>query len=91
METKMSIMFFGKKSRTTKHQLLPIYVRVTIEKRRFEAATHQHVKPSKWLAAAGRIRGKSETKVDINMAFDLIKKEFTITGIAFTARTRNLQ
>lgn len=74
METKISIMFIGKKSRITRHQLLPIYLRVTIEKRRFEVATHQHVKPSEWSALAGRIQGKSETAIDINMALDIIKK-----------------
>ena len=61
MESKMSIMFIGKKSRITKHQLLPIYMRVTIEKKRFEVATHQHVKSSELSALAGRIKGKSET------------------------------
>lgn len=75
MESKMSIMFIGKKSRITRHQLLPIYLRVTIEKRRFEVATHQHVKPSEWSAGSGRIKGKSETAIDINMALDIIKKK----------------
>jgi len=38
MKPKMTILFIGKKSRTTKHQLLPIYLRVTIEGKRFEVA-----------------------------------------------------
>jgi hypothetical protein len=46
MNPKMTILFIGKKSRTTRHQLLPIYLRVTIEGKRFEVATHRHVEPA---------------------------------------------
>jgi len=42
MEPKMTILFIGKKTRTTRHQLLPIYLRVTIEGKRFEVATHRY-------------------------------------------------
>ena len=44
MEPKMNILFIGKKSRTTRHQLLPIYLKVIIQGKRFEVATHQHAK-----------------------------------------------
>ncbi len=43
MEPKLKILFVGKKSRTTKHLLLPIYLRVTIDGKRFEVASHRHV------------------------------------------------
>ena len=36
MKTKMSVHFIGKKSRINSHQLLPIYLRVIIDKKRFE-------------------------------------------------------
>src|SRR5450759_3305340 len=62
MEPKITILFIGKKSRTTRHQLLPIYLRVTIEGKRFEVASHQHVK------------GRSAMAVETNMQLDLIKK-----------------
>ncbi len=74
MEHKMTILFIGKKSRTTRHQLLPIYLRVTIEGRRFEVATHQHVKSSEWSASAGKVIGRSETAFKGNMALDIIRK-----------------
>lgn len=73
METKMTILFYGKKSRITRHQLLPIYMRVTIEGNRFEVATHQHVKATEW-SSAGKIKGRSETAMQTNMALDVIKK-----------------
>ena len=74
MEPKMNILFVGKKSRTTRHQLLPIYLRVTIQGKRFEVATHQHAKPSEWSASAGRILGKSETVLHSNMELDVVRK-----------------
>jgi len=74
MEPKMNILFIGKKSRTTRHQLLPIYLRVTIQGKRFEVATHQHAKPSEWSASAGRIIGRSETVLQSNMELDVIRK-----------------
>ena len=43
METKMNILFIGKKSRITTQKLLPIYLRVTIEGKRFEVATNHQV------------------------------------------------
>ncbi len=74
MEPKMNILFIGKKSRTTRHHFLPIYLRVTIKGKRFEVATHQHAKPSEWSPSAGKIIGKSEMVLQANMELDLIKK-----------------
>src|SRR5687767_4375079 len=74
MEPTMNILFIGKKARMTSHQLLPIYIRVTISGKRFEVSTHQHVKPSEWSRSGGKVIGKSETAVQTNMALDLVKK-----------------
>jgi site-specific recombinase XerD len=95
MEPKMSILFIGKKSRITKHQLLPIYLRVVINGKRFEVSTHQHVKPSEWSASAGRVTGRSLSALQINTELDLVKRkvydykerilveerEFTVTSL----------
>jgi site-specific recombinase XerD len=75
MEPKMTILFIGKKSRTTKQDLLPIYLRATIKGKRFEAATHHHVKPSEWEPSAGKVKGRSGSAMETNMALDLIKKQ----------------
>jgi len=75
MEPKMTILFIGKKSRTTRHKQIPIYLRVTIDKKRFEVATHRHVESSLWSPSAGRVKGKSDTAIDTNMALDLIAKK----------------
>src|SRR5450432_4701993 len=75
METKMNILFIGKKSRITIHKLLPIYLRVTIERKRFEVATNRQVEPSEWLPSAGKVKGKSELAIETNSELDLIKKQ----------------
>jgi integrase len=75
MEPKMTVLFIGKKSRTTKQDLLPIYLRATIKGKRFEAATHHHVKPSEWEPSAGKVKGRSSSAMETNMALDLIKKQ----------------
>ncbi|MEJ7736989.1 MAG: site-specific integrase [Chitinophagaceae bacterium] len=75
MEPKMIILFIGKKSRITRHQLLPIYLRVTIEGKRFEVATHRHVEPFEWLPSGGKVRGRSESAVETNMALDMLRKQ----------------
>jgi len=75
MEPKMTILFIGKKSRTTRHQLLPIYLRVTIDGQRFEVATHRHVEPSEWSPSAGRVKSRSDSAVETNIALDEIRKK----------------
>ena len=71
----MTILFIGKKSRITKHDLLPIYMRVIIEGNRFEVATHRHVEPTLWSSSSGKVTGRSDSAVETNMALDLIKKK----------------
>ncbi len=56
MEDKMNILFIGKKARITRQQLLPIYLRVTIEGKRFEVATHRHVKQTEWSPSSGKLK-----------------------------------
>jgi len=75
METKIAILFIGKRSRTTRHKQIPIYLRVTVDKKRFEAATHRHVEPGLWSPSSGRVKGKSDSAIDTNMALDMIKKK----------------
>lgn len=74
MEPKIQILFIGRRSRITRHRLLPIYLRVVIDGKRFEVSTHQHVEPSQW-SPVGKVRGGSETAAQINMALDLVKKK----------------
>ncbi|HMC84478.1 MAG TPA: site-specific integrase, partial [Chitinophagaceae bacterium] len=62
-------------SRTTRHKQLPIYLRVTIDKKRFEVTTHRHVEASQWSPASGRVKGKSDSAIETNMGLDMIIKK----------------
>ncbi|MEJ7736985.1 MAG: site-specific integrase [Chitinophagaceae bacterium] len=75
MEPKMNILFIAKRSRITRQQLLPIYLRVTIEGKRFEVATHRHVKQTEWCPLSGKVKGKSDSATETNMALDLIRSK----------------
>ena len=75
MEPKMNILFIGKKARMTKHQLLPIYLRVTVDSKRFEVSTHQHVRTIEWSPSGGKVKGRSASALEINTELDLIRKQ----------------
>ncbi len=54
MEARMSIMFYGKKTKNESDKILTIYLRVTINGERYEVSTHVllshqngHLKPLK--------------------------------------------
>jgi site-specific recombinase XerD len=40
-----------------------------------ELATHQLVEPSEWSATAGKVIGTSESAIETNMAFDVLRKK----------------
>jgi len=90
MKPKMSILFIGKKSRITRHKLLPIYLRVTIDGERFEVATHRHVKLSERSSSAGKVAGKSDSALDTNMALDEIKSRVYEIKKRILSENRNL-
>lgn len=71
----MAVYFIGKKARLTHHQLLPIYLRVVINGKRFEIATHQHCDPSLWLPVAGKVKGNADSVSQTNMALDEIRRQ----------------
>ncbi|WP_240676129.1 site-specific integrase [Botryobacter ruber] len=75
MDTKISILFYGKTAKTTKDNLLPIYLRVTINGKRFETSTHRHITPSKWSVEAGRVKGNSEEARSINTYLDTLRSQ----------------
>jgi site-specific recombinase XerD len=94
METKMSILFYGKTSKTTTDGKVPIYLRITINSRRFEVSTNNYVEPSRWQASTGKVKGNSEEARTINAHLDLLKhkaydyrQEVVMQQQAFTIET----
>ena len=75
MESKMSILFYGKKSKNYKGELLPIYMRVTIQGKRLELSCNYSIEPTRWNSAGGKVKGNSEESRTINTHLDLMKRK----------------
>src|SRR5689334_6140917 len=75
MEARMSILFFGKKTKNESDKQLSIYLRVTINGERFEVTTQRYIEPNKWSSAAGKVKGNSEEARSINQHLDNLKQK----------------
>jgi site-specific recombinase XerD len=75
MDTKISILFYGSIARTTQNKLLPIYMRVTINRERFETSTHRYLESNNWSAAAGKAKGNTDEMRSINNYLDMLKQK----------------
>lgn len=74
METRLSILFYGKKTGMNEGKTLPIYLRVTIEGQRFEVSTNRYIEPAKWFSSAGKVKGNNEEARSINQYLDTLKQ-----------------
>lgn len=74
METRLSILFYGKKSLQKADKLLAIYLRATINGQRFEVSTQRYVETFKWSAVAGKMKGNSEEARSLNQYLDSLKQ-----------------
>src|SRR5580704_15694324 len=75
MENKMCILFYGKKSRKIDENQLPIYLRITIEGKRFEVTTKRYIESSKWSAKAEKAKGNTEEARSLNSYLDVLKQK----------------
>ncbi|MDO6390261.1 site-specific integrase [Pontibacter sp. BT731] len=73
MDTKISILFYGRKAKTTKGNLLPIYLRVTLQGRRLELSTYRYVSPERWSVEAGKMKGSSVEARSVNAYLDTLR------------------
>ena len=73
MDTRISILFYIKRTKATKTALLPIYLRITINGARFETSTLRYVEESKWSSGAGKVKGNHEEARSINSYLDNLR------------------
>src|SRR4051794_32087263 len=73
MEHNISILFYTKKSRTLKNNLIPIYFRVTINGGRIEQATGRSINISQWSSITGKVKGTHAAAKDLNNYLDTIR------------------
>lgn len=70
MDHKIMSLFYVKNSRKNKQNLIPIYIRISINGNRLEQATGRFVQYSEWSAASGRVTGKNISAKIINTYLD---------------------
>ena len=73
MQHKIKQMFFLRTSRKNKRNLTPIYLRITINGKRYEEAIHREVDISEWSKISGKMKGKSSSAEKINTYLDAIR------------------
>ncbi|MBK9284363.1 MAG: site-specific integrase [Sphingobacteriaceae bacterium] len=75
MQTKISILFFIKRSKPNASGLVPIYMRVTVGGSRIEISAKRFIEPSAWAANAGKVRQGSGDSKSVNHYLDMLKKQ----------------
>ncbi|HAY3540606.1 site-specific integrase [Elizabethkingia meningoseptica] len=98
MKTKISVLFYAKKSKAKSNLQVPVYLRITVNGKRSEFSTGKNVDLSKWNPEISRLKGNSEEARTINKYFDVllskileIERNLTLSGESFEATdVRNL-
>lgn len=73
MQSKISILFYAKRAKTTSDGLVPIYLRITIVGQCIEQTTKRYVEPLKWSKEQGKMKGLSEEARIFNTYLDILK------------------
>ena len=73
MQSKISILFYVKRAKSTTTGLWPIYLRITIDGQRIEQTIKRYVEPIKWSKEQGKMKGQSEEARILNTYLDILK------------------
>ncbi|MDD3321711.1 MAG: site-specific integrase [Paludibacter sp.] len=73
MNTKLSILFFVKRTKTNSIGLLPIFIRVTVSGARIEFSTKRFTTSEKWSIEGNRMKGTSAESKATNSYLDTLK------------------
>lgn len=75
MQHNISVLFYSKISKKGKGNLIPIYLRITINGKRIEQSTHRSVQRSQWSSAFGRMKGHNAEAKSLNHFLDTLKNK----------------
>jgi len=73
MNTKLSILFFVKRTKTNVAGLLPIFIRVTVNGERIEFSTKRFTTSEKWSVEGNRMKGTGTESKSTNSYLDALK------------------
>lgn len=92
MNTKISVLFYVKKSKAKNDLQVPVYLRITVNGKRSEFSTGKTVDVSKWSSQMNRLKGNSEEARSTNKYFDIlisrileIERNLVFSGESFDA------
>lgn len=75
MDTKLSILFHGRRAKGIDGTILKIYLRVTIAGERMEISTQRTIELSKWSATSGKAKGTHEDARNLNAYLDSLRNK----------------
>lgn len=75
MNTIVSILFYVKRSKANNQGICPIYVRVTVESKRFEFSSMKYINADKWSVEGTKAKGSNEEARIINSHLDYLKNQ----------------
>jgi site-specific recombinase XerD len=75
MDNKISILFYSRIALTNKNNLVPIYLRITIDGKRIEQSINRTVELSKWSNKAGKMKGSHAEARAFNNFLDTIRNK----------------
>jgi hypothetical protein len=75
MKTKITLHFYAKSTKANAAGQLPIYIRLTVDRKRMEFSTKKFIDPSKWSSEMSRMKGNSEDARSLNDYLDLMKSK----------------
>ena len=78
MNTKLSILFYIKRAKTTSQGKSPIYLRVTVDSKRTEFSIKRFVETHKWSSEQNKMKGNSEESRTLNTYLDILRKTSSI-------------
>lgn len=91
MNHKINVLFYSKIAKKTKENLVPIYLRITINGQRIEQTTQRYVELSKWSAETNRVKGTTGSAKAVNDYLDVLKtrvysceRQMVLDGIPIT-------
>ncbi len=73
MKTKITVLYYLRKSKVNGQGQMPIYQRITINNKRFDVSTGYYVDESKWSSEGSKIKGNTEEARLINGRLDMMR------------------
>lgn len=75
MKAKITLHIYAKTTKANAAGQLPIYIRLTVDGKRFEFSSKKFIEKSKWSTELSKMKGSSEEARTINNYLDLLKSK----------------